>query len=111
MSLNPVADPLLTVVPGFVRYPPELAYPPIAHTTEPSLVLRDTNSNTHHGWLQSVVRQGPQQVRMNLPSSVRVKIVDLLRAEMSIPFELHGRELRFTIPSLDDYEVAAITLA
>ena len=32
---------MLTVVPGFVRYPPELAYPPVAHTSEPAVVLRD----------------------------------------------------------------------
>ena len=29
VPLKPVDDPLLTVVPGFVRYPPELAYPPV----------------------------------------------------------------------------------
>lgn len=179
VPLNPVSDPLLTVVPGFVRYPPELAYPPVAHTSEPALVLRDngpgrtawfsgdvertywltghgdllqlihntlrwlmrdermvivegagfveifcwetepgyavhllnyTNPNAHHGWMQSVVKLGPQQVRINLPSSVRVKAVDLLRAEKSTSFEMHGQELRFTIPSLDDYEVAAITI-
>lgn len=180
VPLHPVADPLLTVVPGFVRYPPELAYPPVAHTSEPALVLRDngasrtawfpgdvertywltghgdllrlihntlrwltrdermvtvegpgfiemfcwetdpgytvhllnyTNPNAHHGWMQSVVRQGPQQVKMNLPSGTRVKSVDLLRSEQTIPFEIHGQKLNFTIPSLDDYEVAAITIA
>jgi len=180
VPLNPVADPLLTVVPGFVRYPPELAYPPVARTSEPALVLRDsgsgrtawfsgdvertywltghgdllqlihntirwlthderivivegpgfvemfcwetdpgyavhllnyTNPNTHYGWLRSIVKQGPQQVRMKVPSSMRVKAVDLLRAEKSAPFEMHGQDLGFAIPSLDDYEVAAITIA
>jgi hypothetical protein len=74
-------------------------------------LLNYTNPNTHHGWLRSMVSQGPQQVRMNLPSSVRVKSVDLLRAEVSLPFKMHGQDLRFTIPSLDDYEVAAVTIA
>lgn len=41
LPLKPVEDPLLTVVPGFVRYPPELAYPPVPHTSEPAVVLRD----------------------------------------------------------------------
>ena len=41
LPLKPVADPLLTVVPGFVRYPPELAYPPVSHTDEPAVVLRE----------------------------------------------------------------------
>jgi len=50
-------------------------------------------------------------VRMRVPSSVKVKSIDLLRTEKSIPFEIHGRDLRFTIPTLNDYEVAAITIA
>ena len=74
-------------------------------------LLNYTNPNTHHGWMQSVIKLGPQRVRVNLPSGVRVSAVDLLRAETSIPFELHGQDLSFTIPSLDDYEVAAITIS
>jgi hypothetical protein len=42
IPLKPVGDPILTVVPGFVRYPPELAYPPVSHTDEPAVVLRET---------------------------------------------------------------------
>ena len=42
IPLKPVQNPLLTVVPGFVRYPPELAYPPISHTDVPAVVLRET---------------------------------------------------------------------
>ena len=45
IPLAPIADPLLTVVPGFVRYPPELAYPPVSHTTEPAVVLRESGSS------------------------------------------------------------------
>jgi hypothetical protein len=36
---------VLTVVPGFVRYPPELAYPPESHTNEPAVVLREIGSS------------------------------------------------------------------
>ena len=42
MPLKPVKDAVLTVVPGFVRYPPELAYPPVSHTDEPAVVLRES---------------------------------------------------------------------
>ena len=180
IPLKPVDDPLLTVVPGFVRYPPELAYPPVAHTNEPAMVLRQngagrtawfcgdvertywltghndllrlihntlrwlthnerlltvegdgfvelfcwetapgyavhllnyTNPNAHHGWMQSVAKLGPQRVSMMLPQGVRVKSVELLRAEINIPFDANGQELRFTIPQAGDYEVAAITLS
>jgi hypothetical protein len=45
IPLEPVPDPLLTVVPGFVRYPPELAYPPVSHTNQPAVVLRETGSS------------------------------------------------------------------
>jgi hypothetical protein len=180
LPLKPVADPMLTVVPGFVRYPPELAYPPVPHTNEPAVVVREsgqgrtawfsgdvertywltghgdllrlmhntlrwltreervvmvegdgfiemfcwetgpgyavhllnyTNPNAHHGWMQSVARLGPQQVTMKLPPNTRAKAVELLRAESSIPFDSNGQTLRFTIPAVEDYEVAAITIA
>jgi Hypothetical glycosyl hydrolase 6/Beta-galactosidase trimerisation domain len=41
LPVAPVANPLLTVVPGFVAYPPELAYPANSHTDEPALVLQE----------------------------------------------------------------------
>jgi hypothetical protein len=36
-----VENPVLTVVPGFVAYPPELSYPPTRQTTEPAVALRE----------------------------------------------------------------------
>ena len=45
VPLKPVDAPLLTVVPGFVRYPPELAYPPHPHTSEPAVVLRESGAS------------------------------------------------------------------
>ena len=180
IPLKPVADPILTVVPGFVQYPPELAYPPVSHTDEPAVVLRETgssriaffpgdiertywltghgdllrlmhntlrwltrderivhvegdgfvemlawettpgyaihllnytNPNAHHSWMQSTYPLGPQTVSMKLPSGVKVKSVALLRSEQSVLFHLDGDTLRFTIPRVEDYEVAAITVA
>jgi hypothetical protein len=40
IPVAPVADPVLTVVPGFVAYPPELSYPVRPHTDEPAVVVR-----------------------------------------------------------------------
>jgi hypothetical protein len=177
--VKPVADPVLTVVPGFVQYPPELAYPDPSHTTEPAVVLREigssrvayfpgdiertywltghgdllrlmhntirwltrdervvhvagegfvemfawetdpgyavhllnyTNQNAQHGWMQTTYPLGPQTVSMSLPSGAKVKSVELLRAGQSIPHHQQGAMLSFTIPRMDDYEVAAITL-
>jgi hypothetical protein len=180
IPLKPVQNPLLSVVPGFVRYPPELAYPPTPHTDEPAMVLREsdlsrivyfpgdiertywitghgdllrllhnairwvthdesvvhvdgdgfvevfawettpgyavhllnyTNPNAHHGWMQDTYRLGPQRVTMKLPQAVRVKSVDLLRSEQSVPFRVESQTLLFTIPLIDDYEVGAVTVA
>jgi hypothetical protein len=41
LPIAPVLDSVLTVVPGFVAYPPELAYPPQSQTNEPAVVLRE----------------------------------------------------------------------
>ncbi|HEY2013723.1 MAG TPA: alpha-amylase family protein [Bryobacteraceae bacterium] len=41
VPVKPVDDPVLTVVPGFVAYPPELSYPPTPKTDEPAVVLRE----------------------------------------------------------------------
>ena len=180
VPVKAVEAPVLTVVPGFVQYPPELAYPPVAHTDEPAVVLREvgssrlayfpgdiertfwltghgdllrllhntirwitrdegvvrvegegfleifawetqggyavhllnyTNPNADHGWLESTYAVGPQTVSMKLPSGVKVKSVELLRAESGLDFLLEGGVLRFTIPRVDDYEVAAISVA
>jgi hypothetical protein len=180
VPLRPVSAPLLTVVPGFVQYPPELAYPPVSHSNEPAIVFKETassrlayfpgdiertywltghgdllrlllntirwithdeevvhvagdgfvelfawetspgyavhllnytNPNAHHGWLQSTYPLGAQTVSMTLPTGVTIKSVELLRAETGIPFRLESQVLHFTIPGVDDYEVAAITVA
>ena len=179
VPVKPVQDPVLTVVPGFVQYPPELAYPPASHTEEPAVVLTEvgrsrlayfsgdvertfwltghgdllrllhntirwvtqdeaivhvdgdgfleffgwetipgyavhllnyTNQNAHHGWLSTVYPLGPQTVSMTLPSGMKVKTVHLLRSDRTIPFRLEDSVLRFTIPRVDDYEVAAVTV-
>ena len=177
MPVKPVQDPLLTVVPGFVRYPPELAYPPVAHTDEPAVVLRETgasrlayfpgdiertywltghgdllrlihntirwitndervvhvegegflemfcwetgpgyavhllnytNPSAQHGWMDSTYPLGPQTISMKLPQNVRVRSVELLKGEQSLPFHLENQVLQFTVPRTEDYEVAAI---
>ncbi len=180
IPLKPVADPLLTVVPGFVRYPPELAYPPVSHTDEPAAVLREsgssriayfpgdiertywmtghgdllrlmhnairwvthgesmvhvegdgfievfcwetaagysvhllnyTNPDAQHGWLQSTYPLGPQTVTLKLPPGVRVRSIEFLRSGQTSPVHLEDQVLKFTVPRVEDYEVAAVTVA
>jgi hypothetical protein len=74
-------------------------------------LLNYTNPNAHHGWLDSIYPLGAQTVSIALPKGVKVKSVELLHAESNIPFQLESQVLRFTIPRIGDYEVAAITVA
>ena len=45
VPLAPVDGAVLTVVPGFVAYPPELSYPAPARTTEPAVVVREKGAS------------------------------------------------------------------
>jgi len=73
-------------------------------------LLNYTNPNAHHGWLTTVYPLGPQTVNLTLPGGVKAKAVNLLRSERKIPFRLEESVLCFTIPRVDDYEVAAVTV-
>lgn len=69
-----------------------------------------TNPNAHHGWLNATYPLTAQTVTMKLAAGAKVKTVELLRADTRVPFRLEDEVLRFTIPRVEDYEVAAITL-
>lgn len=177
VPLAPIENPVLTVIPGFPAYPPELSYPPHPHTNEPAVVLRQTekgrlayfpgdiertmwlsgnsdlsrllqnsirwvagsgspvsitgrglmeafaweteagfavhvlnytNPNVHRGWVREFYPIGEQKVSMRLPEGRHVTRVELLRAGKDIPFQAAAGLIEFTIPSVDDYEVAAL---
>jgi hypothetical protein len=61
--------------------------------------------------MESAYQLGRQAIRLKLPQNVRVKSVELLQADKNLPFSLDDQILQFTLPSVGDYEVAAITLA
>lgn len=71
-------------------------------------VLNYTNPNAHRGWLRKSYPIGEQRVTMQLPTGVKVPRVQLLRSGREIPFHITGQAIEFTIPRVDDYEVAAI---
>ncbi|MDP3000251.1 MAG: beta-galactosidase trimerization domain-containing protein [Bryobacterales bacterium] len=177
LPVTPVENPVLTVVPGYVAYPPELSYPPIPRTDEPAVVIREkgrsrlvyfpgdvertswrsghtdlsrllqnsirwlagpdapvtlagdgviesfaweteagfalhvlnyTNPAMHKGSIRRFYPIGPQKVRMKLPAARKVSRVELLRAEKDLPFRQTNATIEFTIPSVADYEVAAL---
>jgi hypothetical protein len=45
VPLATVGNPLLTVVPGYTAYPPELSYPMPSQTTEPAVVVREQGNS------------------------------------------------------------------
>jgi hypothetical protein len=53
---------------------------------------------------------GQQQVRVQLPESVRPKRVHLLAAEKTPRIRREGRYLTISVPSILDHEVLAIDL-
>ena len=177
VPIAPVDDPVLTVVPGYTAYPPELSYPDAPRTTEPAVVLRErgrsrlayfpgdiertmwksghtdlarllqntirwvsgsntpvtiqgdgvieafawetsagfavhvlnyTNPAMHRGWLRAFYPIGEQRVRLVVPPNRKVTRIELLKAEKDVPFEVAGGAVSFTIPTVADYEVAAI---
>ncbi len=71
-------------------------------------LLNYTNPNMHKGWLRRHYPVGEQKVRMILPSGRSVVRVELLRSERVIAFRQDGNTVEFTIPRVDDYEVAAL---
>jgi hypothetical protein len=52
----------------------------------------------------------PSYCGNRLDAGVKVKFVELLCVGHTVPFRLAGEMLSFTIPRLEDYEVAAIII-
>jgi hypothetical protein len=168
---------LLSVVPAYTAYPPELSYAPVDRTDEPAVIalergpsrllyfsgdveraawrsghtdlsqllgnslawitrgerpvavegeglvecfawetgpgfavhlLNYTNPNLHRGWLRRHHPIGEQRVRMAVAPGRAVTRVELLRAGRDIPFRQDGASVSFSVPRVEDYEVAAL---
>jgi Hypothetical glycosyl hydrolase 6/Beta-galactosidase trimerisation domain len=177
VPLAPVESPVLTVVPGFPAYPPELAYPPTPQTNLPAVVLREqgasrtayiagdierslwlsgdvdlsrllqntirwitrdeqlvivrgkglvecfayetepgfalhvlnyTNPNTHRGLIREFYPIGAQEVSFTIPAERTVRRVQLLKSGKDVAFKRVNNRIEFTIPSVVEYEMAAV---
>jgi hypothetical protein len=177
LPVQAAGTPILSVVPAYTAYPPELSYAPLDRTSEPAVValesgtsrrlyfsgdleraswrsghtdlsqllrnavnwltrgarpvavtgdgvvecfawetapgfalhvLNYTNPNLHRGWLRRHYAIGEQKVTFSLPAGCLVSRVQLLRAERDIAFDQQGATVTFTIPNVQDYEVAAL---
>jgi hypothetical protein len=167
----------MTVIPPYVNYPPELAYPPVEKTDMPDLVAKEvgpsrlvyfagdiertswqsgntdlsmllrnairwvskgeapaklegtglveafawetqagyafhllnyTNPGAFKGWIREFYPIGEQRVTMTIPPDRHVSRVELLRAGKDVPFRQSQGKVEFVIPSVLDYEIAAM---
>ena len=84
---------------------------PFAWETEAGFaihVLNYTNPAVHRGWIREFYPIGEQRVHMQLPEGRQVSRVELLHAEIDIPFQTTDGAITFAIPKVIDYEVAAL---
>jgi hypothetical protein len=82
-----------------------------AYETEPGFalhVLNYTNPNTHRGLIRAFYPIGAQQVSFEVPQNRTVSRVQLLKSGRDVPFHRTGNRIEFTIPSITEYEVAAL---
>jgi hypothetical protein len=82
-----------------------------ASETEPGFavhILNYNNPNMSRASLRKYYKIGEQKVSMELATNVRISKVELLRKASSIPFIQAGNVIEFTIPSVEDFEVAAL---
>ena len=176
VRIKDVPNPVLTRVPPFPAYPPEMVYRETANTDGASVVVRegkgrvvyftdDVDSTFWRSWnpdlgrllgnavrwagansqsvevsgaglldifyweteaglalhllnytspalLKGPARQisavGSQEVRLRLPRGFRPAKVLLLSAQKDLPFRVIDSRIRFTVPQVGEYEVAAI---
>jgi putative glycosyl hydrolase-like family 6 (GHL6) protein len=82
-----------------------------AWQTEPGYalhLLNYTNPNMTHGFMRQIYPVGPQKVEFEVAGGRRIVTVRALRAATALTFEQDGSIVRFTVPSVGDYEVVAL---
>jgi hypothetical protein len=71
-------------------------------------VLNYTNPNAFKGWIREYYPIDGQRVTMAVPGGTTISRVELLRGGKDVPFKITNGAIEFTIPSVLDYEIAAI---
>jgi len=71
-------------------------------------VLNYNNPNMTRPSLRRTFPIGEQKVRMELPAGVKIAKGSLLRAGTDLVFKQTGNIVEFVIPSIDDFEIAAL---
>lgn len=71
-------------------------------------LLNYNNPNLHRATIRRFYPVGPQVVTLDVPGGRKIAHVQLLRAGKNVSFKQHDGRIVFTVPAIDDYEVAAI---
>lgn len=71
-------------------------------------MINYTNPNFRLGAIRQTHAVGAQQVKMTLPDATPVRSARLLRAGTDLPVRQSGRVVEFTVPTIAEYEVAAL---
>lgn len=82
-----------------------------AWATEPGFAVHIVN-HSQPGFRATAARKlvpaGPQKVRLMLPDAKPIRSGRLLWSNQPLPFMQTGRVVEFTVPNLDEYELAAL---
>ena len=84
----------------------------VAWETEPGYalhLLNYNNPNMTRAFMTRLSRIGAQQVAFQVAPGRAIRSVRTLRGNRSLSFTQRERIVRFEVPSIDDYEVAALT--
>jgi hypothetical protein len=86
----PVENPVMTVIPPYVNYPPELAYPPIPKTDMPDLVAREVGQSRLVYFAGDIERTAWQSGNTDLSMLLRNSIRWASRGEAPVKIEGTG---------------------
>ncbi len=90
VPLKPTANPVLTVVPGYPAYPPELSYPPQPHTDEPAVVITERGKSRLIYFPGDVERTMWKSGETDLSTLLQNSIRWLLNGEAPVTIEGDG---------------------
>ncbi len=82
-----------------------------AWETEPGFALHILNYNNPNMTRASIRKYypiGEQKVRLELPAGAIISKAELLRAGSSLSIKQTGNVVEFVIPSIEDFEIAAL---
>ena len=71
-------------------------------------ILNYNNPNMTRGFVRRFYAIGPQKVEFEVAAGKKITGVRALRAGSDLPFTQRDRTVRFEVPTVVDYEVAAL---